>query len=198
MAFAVLKRMDRMKICTALASVSLLLACERSRSPEEPVAPPVTETNAGMEMAPPREDPAVTEASGADAGPPRLTPEAEAGVKGARNILLAFAHAIEGGDYERAWAMLGPADKRKWSRTAFAANFADLSETMVAVPDGTMEGAAGSSYYTAPVTITGKDKDGRPLRIEGKAVLRRVNDVDGASPAQLRWHFETLTFDWTH
>ena len=39
---------------------------------------------------------------------------------------------------------------------------------------------------------------GRPVRIEGKAVLRRVNDVPGSTEAQRRWHFETLTLDWTH
>lgn len=57
---------------------------------------------------------------------------------------------------------------------------------------------AGSVYYTAPVAISGSDSDGRPVRIEGEAVLRRVNDVDGATPAQLRWHFDTLNLDWTH
>ena len=61
-----------------------------------------------------------------------------------------------------------------------------------------MEGAAGSSYYTAPVTVTSSDKDGRPVRIEGEAVLRRVNDVPGATPAQLRWHMDKVTLDWTH
>lgn len=61
-----------------------------------------------------------------------------------------------------------------------------------------MEGAAGSSFYTALVTITGGEKSGRPVRIEGEAVLRRVNDVPGASAAQLRWHFERLSLDWTH
>ena len=76
--------------------------------------------------------------------------------------------------------------------------FADLGKITVAVPTGTMEGAAGSSYYTAPVTITATDKDGRPVRIEGEAVLRRVNDVPGATAAQLRWHFERLTLNWTY
>lgn len=80
----------------------------------------------------------------------------------------------------------------------FAAMFADLHERSVAIQEGTIEGAAGSSYYTAPIAIAGSDKDGRPVRMEGEAVLRRVNDVDGANPAQLRWHFETLTLNWTH
>ncbi len=133
-----------------------------------------------------------------DLTPPELTPEAEHGVEGARNVLLSFARAIEQEQYDQAWSLLGPADRQKWSRTEFAALFADLAKVTVAVPDGTMEGAAGSSYYAAPIAITGNDKEDRPVRIEGQAVLRRVNDVDGATKEQRRWHFETLTLDWTH
>lgn len=135
-------------------------------------------------------DPALT--------PPRLTPEDERGVKGARNVLLSFARAIELGEYGQAWALLSPGDREKWGKAEFAGLFADLGETTVAIPDGTMEGACGSSYYTSPVTITASGKAGRPVRIQGEAVLRRVNDVDGATPAQLRWHFDRLTLDLTH
>ncbi len=173
--------MDRNGAFAALAPALMLLACEPAPTPQEQ-APPAA--------APP--------APSADTEPPRLTPEAERGVEGARDVLLTFARAIEQRRYEEARALLSPADQRKWSEAEFAAIFADLVEITVAVPDGTMEGAAGSSYYTAPVAITGNDREGRPIRIEGNAVLRRVNDVDGATRAQLRWHFETLTLDWTH
>ncbi|MBB5985383.1 hypothetical protein HNP60_001357 [Sphingobium sp. B1D3A] len=133
-----------------------------------------------------------------DLRPPLLTPEAERGVKGARNVLLSFARAIELGDYGQAWAMLGPADREKWTKAAFAGMFSDLDDIAVAMPDGSMEGAAGSSYYSAPISVTGRDAEGRPVRIEGEAVLRRVNDIEGASPEQLRWHFETVTLSATH
>jgi hypothetical protein len=53
---------------------------------------------------------------------------------------------------------------------------------------GESEGAAGSIYYTAPVTII----DGA-RRLTGEVVLRRVNDVPGATPEQLRWHIESTT-----
>jgi len=133
-----------------------------------------------------------------DLTPPPLTAKAERGEKGARNLLLSFARAIERGEYDQAWTMLSPADREKWSRTDFAALFADLGKITVSMPDGTIEGAAGSLYYSAPLTITASDSEGRPVRMEGSAVVRRVNDVDGATPAQLRWHFQTLTLDWTH
>lgn len=117
---------------------------------------------------------------------------------GARNLLLAFARAIELQEYDQAHAMLSPGDQKKWSTAAFAAIFSDLAKTSVAVPTGTLEGAAGSTYYTAPVDITGMDKDGRSVRITGEAVLKRVNDIEGATAAQLRWHFQSLTLNWVH
>lgn len=199
--------MDVTKAVAALAPVLMLMACGQGRTPANESAPNSSvSANMANAQADAAEPPALAPADPANgmdasvppAGPPALTPEAERGVEGARNVLLFFARAIELKRYDEAWALLSPADKRKWSRTAFAALFADLPEATVAVPTGSMEGAAGSSYYTAPVTITGNDRAGRPVRLEGSAVLRRVNDVPGATPAQLRWHFETLTLDWTH
>ena len=35
-----------------------------------------------------------------------------------------------------------------------------------------------------------------PRRIEGEVVLKRVNDVPGASAEQLRWHIESTSFDF--
>ncbi len=155
------------------------------------------DTGAGP-VAPTPSTPAALPTPMAGITPVLLTPEAERGEKGARNLLLAFARAIEQRDYGTGWALLAPADQRKWSKADFAALFADLDRPTVAVPTGTIEGAAGSSYYTAPITVTGTGRDGRPVRLEGEAVLRRVNDVDGANPAQLRWHFDRLTLAWTH
>jgi len=191
----------------ALAPALMLMACERTQTPEDaappaPVESPSNQPKAGSgEGTLPKAVPGGR--SGTDDGspnltPPELTPEAERGVEGARNILLSFARAIEQEKYDQAWALLSPADKRKWSSTQFAALFADLGKITVAVPGGTMEGAAGSTYYAAPIAITGNDKEGRPVRIEGQAVLRRVNDVGGATLEQRRWHFEMLTLDWTH
>ena len=133
-----------------------------------------------------------------DLTPPRLIPEAERGAKGARNLLLSWARAIELQEFDQAWAMMGEAGRAKWSEAEFAALFDGLGEITVAVPGGEMEGAAGSSYYSSQATITASDADGRPVRIEGSLVLRRVNDVPGASPEQLRWHFERAELDWTH
>ena len=181
----------------------MLAACQSATDTPNAAdpAPPGADrnvVNSAEEAASPAAGGNVAQGQAEGAAPPTLTPEAERGVEGARNVLLTFARAIERREFAAAWSLLSAADKQKWSREQFAALFADLPQVSVAIPDGTMEGAAGSSYYTAPVAITGNDREGRPVRIEGEAVLRRVNDVDGATPAQLRWHFERLTLNWTH
>ncbi|QIK96737.1 hypothetical protein G7076_10080 [Sphingomonas sp. HDW15A] len=195
--------MPRPIFCAALIPIPLLCACEpeqpatnRNLSSSEPTAEAHVDLNRSAVPASPTAEPADT--AGPDLAPPNLTPEAERGEKSARNVLLSFARAIELKEFNQAWALLSPADKARWSQVVFAKIFADLGKISVAVPAGTMEGAAGSTYYSAPIIITANDMDGRPVRIEGEAMLRRVNDVPGATPEQLHWHFETLKLDWTH
>ena len=107
------------------------------------------------------------------------------------NVLVHWATAITTGDW--------PAVRAYWGNEGgdsglAPAQFADkwnvLQNPKVAIGDGEQEGAAGSSFYTAPVTIT----DGART-ITGEVVLRRVNDVDGASAEQLRWHIESSTLE---
>jgi hypothetical protein len=125
-------------------------------------------------------------------------PEADKGETGARAVLLDWARALELGRFEEAWAMLSDTDKEKWPLAEFTEIFADLDRIAVAVPDGSIEGAAGSLTYTSQATIAAVDKAGRPVRFEGPIVLRRVNDVDGATPDQLRWSLTRVELDWTH
>lgn len=155
-------------------------------SPETPPPPPALAAEAA------RDDDGRPELA-----PPLLEPEAERGEKGARNVLLAFARALELREWGQAWAMLDENSKARWPTAIWREMFADLRSVTVRAPEGTIEGAAGSSYYTAPLVLTGEDRAGRPLRYEGEVVLRRVNDVPGAAPAQLRWHMERLTLDRT-
>lgn len=202
--------MDRKAAFAALMPALFLYACDRTVEPPEPGSTAAaTAAGAPDAMAsrtatttthspPASGDGGDVTVGNPDLTPPVLTPDAEKGVEGARNVLLSFARAIELKEFDQAWAMLSPGDRQKWPKPAFAKQFAGLGTITVAVPDGTMEGGAGSSYYSAPVTITGNDEQGRPVRLEGEAVLRRVNDVDGATPAQLRWHFDKLMLDWTH
>lgn len=126
-----------------------------------------------------------------DVGAAPLVPEAEKGEPGARKVLLDFARAIEFEDFSQAYAMLGDAARDRIGHAEFVAMFDDLGEITVAVPMGRMEGAAGSLYYEVPTTITGS-KGGK---LTGTTVLRRVNDVPGATAEQLRWHIESFTVE---
>ena len=193
--------MDRQAFVAGLLPALMLFACDPAAVPGEPagggsapavVVPSPVADEARTEATPrPRRD-------GVNDGVPDLTPpilsyEAERSPAGPRNVLLSFSRALELKEFDQAWAMLSPNDKRIWSKPAFAALFAGLEEIAVAIPDGTGDAACGSVYYTAPVTVTAARLDGRPAKITGEALLRRINDVDGATPAQLRWHFEKLT-----
>ena len=133
-----------------------------------------------------------------DLSPPVLTPEAERGETGARNVPVNFARAIELREYDQAWAMLAPGAQQEWSKARFNALFDGLGNITASVPEGIMEGAAGSSYYTSDAEITATDKSGRPVRLEGPIVLRRVNDVPGSSAEQRRWHIEQFDLSVTH
>lgn len=57
---------------------------------------------------------------------------------------------------------------------------------------GRVEGAAGSLYVEVPVVLYGRLANGAEYHASGKAVLRRVNDVPGATPAQLAWRIEKI------
>lgn len=57
---------------------------------------------------------------------------------------------------------------------------------------GEPEGAAGSVYVEAPISQPGTREAGAAPARAGKVVLRRVNDVPGATPDQLRWRIERI------
>lgn len=181
--------------CIALSPLLAIAACD-------PASPP--SPNGGQTPSAPADNQALimnqvpdNAENAARFATPELTPQAERTETGARNILLSFARAVEEKQFEAARALLSPADQRKWDSRAFAAIFADLGEITVAVPSGTMTDEPEASEYRAPVTITSTDRDGRPVRIEGVARLRR-DKAPATADALTRWRFESLTLDWTH
>jgi hypothetical protein len=56
-----------------------------------------------------------------------------------------------------------------------------------------VEGAAGSSYCTVSGKLSDAEDAAKPL-LEGTLLLKRVNDVPGATPDQLRWTLQSSTF----
>ena len=76
----------------------------------------------------------------------------------------------------------------------FAARFRGFSEirSNVGAPSEP-EGAAGSIYVTVPVQVYGRiAATGKPFNMLRQVTLRRVNDVDGSTAEQRRWHIEAI------
>jgi hypothetical protein len=120
------------------------------------------------------------------------TADPKKGEPGAREVLGGWAYALEKRNWAGARSLwghggldsgLGPED--------FAQSWERYQTLGVTVGQGTMEGAAGSLYYSVPVTIDGTLRDGRVQHLAGKVTLRRVDDIEGASPDKLSWHIQS-------
>lgn len=110
-------------------------------------------------------------------------------------VLRGWALAIAQRDWPRVRALWGNhgADSGL-SPQDFALRWRRLRHPRVTVEPGQEEGAAGSLYYTTTVTLTNGQR-----RWSAPVTLRRVNDVDGATPEQLRWHFDrSVREPWTN
>ena len=123
----------------------------------------------------------------ATAGPAPVLAPSESRDPG--EVLIGWAKAVSLRDWAAARAYWGDKGAASGlSEQAFAHAWDVVKNPDVSLGVGQQEGAAGSSFYTAPVIVA----DGK-RRIAGYVVLRRVNDVPGATPEQLRWHIESST-----
>jgi hypothetical protein len=172
----------------------VLVALASCGSPDQPNAPQASETTAEPAAAPTGSPSPL--ASEAALTPPVLTPVPQPqnlAVLDSRDcgtVAHAYFDALARGDFAfaaRVWNDPVIDDAR------LRALFHDYKQPVVTVSDLRQEGAAGSLYCT----VTGKLTDGadasKPPRT-GEIVLKRVNDVPGATPAQLRWTIRSNTF----
>ncbi|WP_159873602.1 hypothetical protein [Novosphingobium sp. 9U] len=100
-------------------------------------------------------------------------------------LLRFYTNAVRVGDWgsaAKAWSLDALMTPEK-----LEAEFGGAAGPKIAVGRGDAGTAAGSLYYEAPVTID--FQDGRDSR-RGTIVLRRANDVPGASELQLVWRIE--------
>lgn len=107
-------------------------------------------------------------------------------------VVQRYYAALNAHDYATAWQQWGDDGPPNQPLATFQAGFAHTRTTRVTIgtlPPG--EGAAGSSYQTVPVTVDATRDDGAHQRFAGSYGVRRVNDVDGASADQLRWHIDS-------
>ena len=122
-------------------------------------------------------------------------PAADRTPAAARAVVQRYYDAIEHGRYRTAyalWSRDGRASGKSYAQ--FVRGFARTAHSrVVAGRPAQGEGAAGSLYITVPVTVTATLKNGARQRFRGSYTLRRVNDVPGATPAQLRWHIDSAS-----
>ena len=99
------------------------------------------------------------------------------------------------GQHAQAWALWGDGGKASGhpSAEAFARTFDRYAQysAQVGAP-GEPEGGAGSTYVSVPVVIYGRLKSGAEVHEKGVADLRRVNNVDGSTAEQRRWHISRI------
>lgn len=180
----------RAMLATALTGSALLLAACDQNSP----APETTggATGEATDAVLPAPLPSVDASAAANAGiAAGLDMTALTERRDPERLLRYYTNALRVGDWvdaAKAWGLDAQMTPEK-----LQAELGGQASPKIAVGKGDTEGAAGSLYYEAPIVID--FADGRPSK-RGTIVLRRVNDVPGASEEQLNWRIErtsTLT-----
>jgi len=106
-------------------------------------------------------------------------------------VVQRYYRALDARDYGTAWQQWGDDGRPGHSYDKFRQGYAKTRSVRVTLgPLGAVEGAAGSSYASIPVTVNARLADGTRQIFTGSYRLRRVNDVDGASAEQRRWHLD--------
>ena len=175
-----------------LLAVAALAACSKP-APEEPDASALASSAAQADVAASAEAmPSGTAAAppaAASAAPLPAAPTPPSESRDPAKVLVAWAKTMTLKQWGSAYLYWGDHGARSGLSSAqFAAKWGKLANPKFELQAGDSEGGAGSLYYTAPIVLI----DGT-RHVRGEIVLRRVNDVDGASPEQLRWHIESLT-----
>lgn len=100
-----------------------------------------------------------------------------ASAEAATQLLRIYYAAIEARDYGTAWQLWdGDGERSGKTLAAFERGFAGtVGSAVTPGTPGRVEGAAGSSYVTIPVTVNARLSDGTRQRFTGSYVLRRSN-----------------------
>ena len=176
-----------------LLLAGLAASCGQSDDRRAQPTPAANATAFPPRPAPPAPAPSPAPAPAPAATPQEAAPEtppSSASAQAAADVLRAYYRLIEAGKYEQAWRLRWESDGGDAS--AFAARFADYAQYHATIGNpGPLQGAAGSSYVEVPVQLYGRMKNGESFGSAGTVTLRRVNDVPGATAAQLRWRIYT-------
>ena len=112
----------------------------------------------------------------------------------AGQVLQTYGALLEERKFGQAWVMWsGGGEASGMTRDQFAAAFSKYRDIRAEVgKPGDTEGAAGSISGEVPFRLHGTLKAGGRFNLVGPVTLRRVNDVDGSTAAQRRWHIASI------
>jgi hypothetical protein len=177
---------------SGIAAALLVLAACSQQAPRADADINAVETNLPATMPGP-EAPLSPPAPGEPGGlPDDRTPVSEGPIdpksaQGAGQVLQTYFALAEQGKFAEA--------DKAWSDGAAKLDLAKYKEVHANIGGpGDMEGAAGSSYVDFPVQLYGRTKDGKKFNSRGTMTLRRVNDVDGSTAEQRKWHIAKAEF----
>ena len=116
------------------------------------------------------------------------TPPHEASVEAAVEVVQAYYAALSRHDYRAAYAIwTGGHDP-----AAFRRGYAHTARvTVTPIPPFRADPGAGQVYAEIKVVVHAVLDDGTRQRFRGSYILHRVNDVDGSSAADRRWHIKS-------
>ncbi len=137
----------------------------------------------------PRPAPSASADSATAMQPDTIVPPLQRDSTGAVQVLEQYYRAVNQRDFRSAYLLWGDSGRASGqSFEQFQAGYARTDSVMATIGrPGGVEGAAGSRYIEVPVTLQAWSGPGVPQRFTGTYVLRR-SMVDGATPAQRRWH----------
>ncbi|RDE06669.1 hypothetical protein [Sphingomonas aracearum] len=121
---------------------------------------------------------------------PGCTP-APTSAAAAAAVVRRYYPALNARDFGTAWQSWGDDGPPGQPLELFEAGFSRTRSTQVTI--GTLppsEGAAGSIYQAVPVQVDATLTNGVRQHFTGTYTVRRVNNVDGATTDQLRWHID--------
>lgn len=183
------KALSAPALLASLTAALLLAACDQTAPAPEATADATGDATEALVPEPlPSVDASAAASAGIAAG---LDMGALTERRDPERLLRYYTNALRVGDWvsaAKAWSLDAQMTPEK-----LKGEFGGQASPKIALGKGDVEGAAGSLYYEAPLVID--FADGRQSR-RGTIVLRRVNDVPGASEEQLNWRIErtsTLT-----
>ena len=173
----------------ALLGLVLLAGCG---GPDRAPAPQATQAEPAAASTPVAVAPAPVPASSSSTAP-AVAPKDQPSVlesRDCRTVAKAYFDALARGDFAmaaRVW------DDPVIDDARLKALFDGYRKPTVTIADLQQEGAAGSSYCTVSGTLQDAENSATGPQ-KGQIVLKRVNDVPGATPRQLRWTIRSSTF----